>query len=577
MSEPLLQVRGLGVEFDGAGGRPAVDALDLDLARGEALGIVGESGSGKSVTALAIMRLLADGARIRAGAVGFDGCDLLALPPRAMQAIRGRRIGMIFQEPMTSLHPAHRVGAQVAEPLRLHLGMSRPEAWRRAVALLERVGIVDAGRRAQSYPHQLSGGQRQRVMIAQAIACGPDLLIADEPTTALDVTTQRQVLDLLDELRRKHGMALLLISHDLDLVARVCDRVVVMRHGQALESGRAGQVVDAPRHPYTRMLLACRPRPRSECRRLAVVDGASASGSSPDVAIDAGTAHALATAIHVEPTGGLPPSQPGAVLSPPLLEVHDLVVRHAAPAPGWFRTAPTAAPAVAGVSLSLRRGATLGIVGESGSGKTTLARGILRLVEPEAGSVRLDGIDVLAEDRPGLRRLRKRMQIVFQDPMASLNPTRTVLQALDEPLRLHGIGGDRADREARAAELLRRVGLDPASLGRYPHAFSGGQRQRIGIARALAVEPDLIVCDESVSALDVSVQAQVLNLLRDLQDEYGLSYLFISHDIGVIRFMADDIAVMQRGRVVEAGPADALCRDPADPYTRALLQAAQLR
>jgi peptide/nickel transport system ATP-binding protein len=563
MSEqPLLGVRGLSVVFgDDAGAWPAVDALDLDIARGEALGVVGESGSGKSVTALAIMRLLADGARVRSGVVDFDGRDLLALPPRAMQAIRGRRIGMIFQEPMSSLHPAHRIGAQVAEPLRLHLGLSRRDAWQRAVALLERVGIANAAKRARSYPHQLSGGQRQRVMIAQAIACRPGLLIADEPTTALDVTTQAQVLDLLDELRREEGMALLLISHDLDLVARVCDRLLVMRHGQVLESGRAGQVIAAPAHPYTRMLLACRPRPRSECQRLAVVDAVDAS--------------AVASAVRIEPStdaGAGLPRVDGALL----LDVRDLVVRHPG-ASGWLDAAPAPAPAVAGVSLSLRRGATLGVVGESGSGKTTLARGILRLVEPESGSVRLDGVDVLAQDAPALRRLRKRMQIVFQDPMASLNPRRTVLQTLDEPLRLHGIGRSAADREARAAELLRRVGLDPASLHRYPHAFSGGQRQRIGIARALAVEPELIVCDESVSALDVSVQAQVLNLLRDLQDELGLSYLFISHDIGVIRFMADDIAVLRHGRVVEVGPADALCRDPVDPYTRALLQAAEFR
>jgi peptide/nickel transport system ATP-binding protein len=562
MSEqPLLSVRGLGVVFgDDTGARPAVDALDLDIARGEALGVVGESGSGKSVTALAIMRLLADGARVRSGVIDFDGRDLLALPPRAMQAIRGRRIGMIFQEPMSSLHPAHRIGAQVAEPLRLHLGLPRRDAWQRAVALLERVGIANAAMRARSYPHQLSGGQRQRVMIAQAIACRPELLIADEPTTALDVTTQRQVLDLLDELRREEGMALLLISHDLDLVARVCDRLLVMRHGQVLESGGAGQVIAAPAHPYTRMLLACRPRPRSECRRLAVVDAEGEASSSAD----------LATGL--EPLAAAVPAGDERV---PLLDVRDLVVRHPA-ASSWLRTAPPA-PAVAGVSLSLRRGATLGVVGESGSGKTTLARGILRLVEPETGSVRLDGVDVLAQDAPALRRLRKRMQIVFQDPMASLNPRRTVLQTLDEPLRLHGIGSSRADREARAAELLRRVGLDPTSLHRYPHAFSGGQRQRIGIARALAVEPELIVCDESVSALDVSVQAQVLNLLRDLQDELGLSYLFISHDIGVIRFMANEVAVMRGGRVVESGPADALCRDPADLYTRALLQAAQFR
>jgi peptide/nickel transport system ATP-binding protein len=558
MNPPLLQVRDLEIAFgDDAS---AVAGLAFDLSRGEALGLVGESGSGKSVSALAIMRLLADGAR-STGRVDFDGRDLLALPPRAMQAIRGRRIGMVFQEPMSSLHPAHRIGAQVAEPLRLHLGLSRAAAWQRAVALLDRVGIARASARARSYPHELSGGQRQRVMIAQAIACGPDLLIADEPTTALDVTTQRQVLDLLDELRREHGMALLLISHDLDLVARVCDRLLVMRHGEVVESGRAREVLDAPRHPYTQMLLACRPKPRSACRRLGVVDAESAA-SEPS---------GRATPLHA----GRPEAVLPAGSLQPLLEVRDLVVRHRV-APGWRKAEP-ATPAVAGVSLTLARGATLGIVGESGSGKTTLARGILRLVEPAAGEVRLDGIDVLAQDGLDLRRLRKRMQIVFQDPMASLNPRRTVLQALDEPLQLHGIGASRADREARAAELLRRVGLDPASLRRYPHAFSGGQRQRIGIARALAVQPELIVCDESVSALDVSVQAQVLNLLRDLQDEFGLSYLFISHDIGVIRFMADDIAVMRQGRVVEAGPADALCRDPAEPYTRALLQAAQLR
>jgi peptide/nickel transport system ATP-binding protein len=538
MSEPLLQVESLGVDYGGPS--LAVEGLDFSLEAGGTLGLVGESGSGKSTVALALLRLLGPAGRICSGRIRFDGLDLHALPEAAMRGVRGRRIGMIFQEPMSSLHPAQRVGAQVAEGLRVHQRLGRREALERAVELLDQVGIVHAGRNAASYPHQLSGGQRQRVMIAQAIACSPQLLIADEPTTALDASTRRQVMDLIGELQARYGMALLLISHDLGMIAARAGRILVMRGGREVEQGDTAAVLAAPRQAYTRQLIASRPQPRSLLDRLPV-DGAAPVPAAP-------------------PTVAAEPSV--------LLEVRELVVRHRA-ARGW-RSAATSA-AVDRVSFSLARGRTLGLLGESGSGKTTLARAVLRLIEADAGSLHFDGVDLRAQSGGRLRRMRRRMQIVFQDPFASLNPRMSVRDALCEPLRVHGLARGRAAAEARAVELLQQVGLDRDALERYPHAFSGGQRQRIGIARSLAVEPELIVCDESVSALDLSVQAQVLNLLRDLQDRLGLAYLFISHDIDVIRFMADRIAVMRAGRLVEIGDAEQVCNAPRHPYTRSLL------
>jgi len=562
----LLSIAALDIGFrDGDAVNPAVIGFDMSLARGETVGLVGESGSGKSSVALAIPRLLPPSARV-AGRIVFDGAEMLTSSERSLRAVRGGRIGMIFQEPMSSLHPMQTVGAQIGEGLRLHRGLGRRAARARAIELLGEVGIDRPDRCVDRHPHQLSGGQRQRVMIAQAIAAEPALLIADEPTTALDATTQRQVLHLLRSLQQRLGVGLLLISHDLAMVGDVADRLLVMRRGRVVEQGRAGDVLASPQHWYTQGLLAARPRPRSQCHRLP-------SASGPPVG-----AASAATGTS-EPGRGLQegrsPLKRLLQKSGPLLEVRDLVVVHR-PAAHWFGTEPAVRPAVDRVSFTLARGRTLGLLGESGSGKTTLGRALLRLIEPSSGSVRLDGIDVLAQQGEALRRLRKRMQIVFQDPVASLNPRLTLQDTLIEPLRLHRIGAP-GEYQERAAELLRRVGLDPGWLGRYPHALSGGQRQRVGIARALAVEPELIVCDESVSALDVSVQAQILNLLRDLQDDSGLGYLFITHDVGVVRYMADDIAVMRGGRLLEIGPAEQVCAAPEHAYTRELLASAGTR
>jgi peptide/nickel transport system ATP-binding protein len=559
---PLLEVRGLSIDFHTEDGVVhAVQDLDFDLARGRTLGLVGESGSGKSVTALSVMRLIPQPpGRIVGGSVRFGGGDLLTLPETAMQRIRGKRIGMIFQEPMTSLNPVFTIGEQIAEVLRRHEGLPRRAARDRARELLDQVGIPDPKRRLDSYPHELSGGQRQRAMIAQAMACEPELLIADEPTTALDVTIQKQVLDLMGELQVRYGMGMLFITHDLGVIAELAHEVVVMYRARRVEAGATGAIFRDASHPYTRGLIACRPRPGANPPRLLTVrDYMDEHGQAREV-----------PAVRLQAR----PARDPAVLAaaPTLLEVQGLSTVFESGG-GWFGPPRQQLRAVDDVSLRLRRGQTLGVVGESGSGKTTLGRSLLRLIEPAAGRIVFDGIDVTALDPAGLKAMRRRMQIVFQDPYASLDPRMTIGDILMEPMRVHGLGGSRSERLERIAHLLVRVGLLPEHRLRYPHEFSGGQRQRIGIARALAVEPEFIVCDESVSALDVSVQAQILNLLLDLQDELGLSYLFISHDLGVIDFIAHEVAVMQQGRIVEHGPADAVYRDPQHPYTRKLLEA----
>jgi peptide/nickel transport system ATP-binding protein len=559
---PLLEVRGLSIDFHTEDGVVhAVQDLDFDLARGRTLGLVGESGSGKSVTALSVMRLIPQPpGRIVGGSMRFGGEDLLALPEAAMQRIRGKRIGMIFQEPMTSLNPVFTIGEQIAEVLRRHEGLSRRAARDRAHELLDQVGIPDPRRRLDSYPHELSGGQRQRAMIAQAIACEPELLIADEPTTALDVTIQKQVLDLMGELQVRYGMGMLFITHDLGVIAELAHEVVVMYRARRVEAGATGAIFRDASHPYTRALIACRPRPGANPPRLLTVrDYMDEQGHAREVP--------------AERLRSRPARDPAALAAAPmLLEVRGLTTVFESGG-GWLGPPRRLINAVDEVDLNLRRGQTLGVVGESGSGKTTLGRSLLRLIEPVAGRVVFDGTDVTALAAPALKSMRRRMQIVFQDPYASLDPRMTVGDILMEPMQVHGLGGSRSERLDRVAQLLVRVGLLPEHRLRYPHEFSGGQRQRIGIARALAVEPEFIVCDESVSALDVSVQAQILNLLLDLQDELGLSYLFISHDLGVIDFIAHEVAVMQQGRIVEHGPADAVYRDPQHPYTRKLLEA----
>ena len=524
-SAPLLEVDRLSVEFDGPSGVVrAVDEVSFQIARGEKFALVGESGSGKTVTGLSLLRLIAD-ARV-SGAVRFDGQDLAALSEVQMRVVRGRRIAMIFQEPMSALNPLYTVGNQIGESLTLHEGLSAAAARARAIELLDLTGIAQPQRRVDSYPHELSGGQRQRAMIAMALACSPELLIADEPTTALDVTIQRQIIELLDDLQRRLGMSMLLISHDLPLVRRFADRVGVMREGRLLELATTQALFDSPTDPYTRRLIDSRPR-RS-----------------------------------VSPV----PSD-----APQLLSAREVRCRYWLKG-AWFRRTPF--DAVSGAELTLARGETLGIVGESGSGKTTLGMSLLRLSAGElSGDVSFEGrrIDTLSPS--ALRPLRARMQVVFQDPYNALSPRMTVEQIVGEGLALHQPQLSESQRREAIESMLTEVGLDASVLPRYPHEFSGGQRQRIAIARAAILKPALMLLDEPTSALDVSVQQQVLQLLADLQRKYGLSYLFITHDLAVIRAMSHRMIVMQDGRIVEAGATEDVFNAPAAPYTRELLAA----
>jgi peptide/nickel transport system ATP-binding protein len=552
-------------EADGPEGG-AGTGVSLAIPANTTLALVGESGSGKSVTAMSILALLPDNA-VRRGSIRFDGQELLSMPRAGLQALRGKDIACVFQDPMSSLNPVFTVGMQVVEPLRRHLGLGRREALERAEALFAEVGLPEPRRRLDAYPHQLSGGQQQRVMIAMALACEPRLLIADEPTTALDVTIQRQILELLAHLKATRRMSMLFISHDLGVVGEIADRVVVMRHGQVREQGPVAQIFSAPRDPYTRALLACRPSLEQRGERLRVVDdhladeAAAAGGAAPGARAGAAT---------------LPRRRdPDA---PVLIEVTGLTKSFWIPRGVFGRSEFKAVGREGrGVSFTLRRGHTLGVVGESGSGKTTLGLALLRLHEPAGGrvggSVRFDGRDLFALSRREMLPVRRRIQVVFQNPYASLNPRFTIGQALTEPMAIHGLVGDAAARERRAGDLLRQVGLDAAALRRYPHEFSGGQRQRVAIARCLALEPEVLVLDEAVSALDVSVQAQVLNLLKDLQDELGLSYVFISHDLAVVRFMADEVLVMKDGEVVEQADVRTILEQPREEYTRRLLAA----
>ena len=546
---PLLSIQDLQVDFR-MGRLPPVQAVrgvSFDIDEHSTVALVGESGSGKSVTAMSIVNLLPDNAQ-RSGRILYRGRDLLHAGADAMRALRGREIACVFQDPMGSLNPVFTVGAQIAEPLRLHLGLSRRAALARAEELLAEVGLPEPRQRLSAYPHELSGGQQQRVMIAMALACEPRLLIADEPTTALDVTIQRQILELLARVQRERRMSLLFISHDLGVVGEIADRVVVMRHGQVREQGGVAAIFTAPQDAYTRALLACRPRLDSDAPRLAVIDDHLA-GRAPATA----------------------PLRPASVDAAPVLIEARGLCKSFTFREGLFRHREF--KAVQDVSFRLRRGHTLGVVGESGSGKTTMGLTLLRLHEATAGQVLFDGADLFALQGPARQALRRRIQIVFQNPYASLNPRFTIGHTLLEPMRIHAIGADDREREGRALALLERVGLDASAFGKYPHEFSGGQRQRIAIARALTLSPEVLVLDEAVSALDVSVQAQVLNLLKDLQDELGLAYVFISHDLAVVRFMADELLVMKDGRVVEQGETRALLAAPRQDYTRRLLGA----
>lgn len=547
----LLAIHDLHIDFALPDGREqaALKGVSFAVPAGSITALVGESGSGKSVSALAIMGLLPNTARIASQSrILFDGVDLLREAKSRLRARCGHEIGMIFQEPMSSLNPVYTVGSQIAEVLRLHRNLGRRAAWQRAVELLAEVGIPEPAVRAQFYPHQLSGGQQQRVMIAMAMACEPKLLIADEPTTALDVTVQRQIIELLRDLQQRHGMAILFITHDLGLVSELADHIVVMQHGEIREQGLAADVLSQPQHAYTRALLACRPRLDRRPMHLPVVSDF----------------------LDREPTLS-PERERGVSLNDEIvLEARGISTTFTRRIGLWKKHETHA---VRDVSFKLARGKTLGIVGESGSGKTTLGKTVLRLTPASAGEVWFEGRDLLRLDAGEFHVMKRRLQIVFQNPYASLNPRWRIGQILLEPMQIHGIGVDSHEREARMVTLLQRVGLQADDLRRYPHEFSGGQRQRIGIARCLTLQPEIIVCDESVSALDVSVQAQVLNVLTELQDDLGLSYLFISHDLAVVKHMADEVLVMQAGQVVETGDVEALFHHPQHPYTQTLLAA----
>jgi peptide/nickel transport system ATP-binding protein len=601
MSEALLRVEGLRTVLYGAG-EPvrAVDGIDLEIRRGETFALVGESGSGKSMTALSIMRLLPETGRVAAGKVELEGTDLLALPEAAMRLVRGRRIAMIFQEPATSLNPVLTVGYQIREVLERHTPLRGRELERRVVELIESVGIPDAERRTSEYPFQLSGGLKQRVMIAMALAAGPDLLIADEPTTALDVTIQAQILELLRSLQQKTGMSMLLITHDLGIVAQMAQRVAVMYAGHLVEVAGRERFFSAPQHPYSRKLFAALPGAGKRGGELSVIKGQVPPLTSDfrqcrfadrcDFAWErcfaeapgwTRTAEGQTVRCHLrEEKGPAGPMDAAAAAAAaretsapePLLAVRDLKV-HFPIRKGLLRRTVGWVKAVDGVSLEIGAGRTHALVGESGSGKTTVGKAILQLIRPTAGEVRFGGVELTALRGADLRGRRGDFQIIFQDPYSSLNPRMRVADLLAEGMSALGVEPSAQARAKRVDELLEQVGLPGDARERYPHEFSGGQRQRIAIARALAVKPRLIVCDEPTSALDVSVQAQILNLLKQLQSDLGLSYLFITHNIAVVEYLAHEVSVMYLGRIVEHGPARRVLESPGHPYTQALLSA----
>jgi peptide/nickel transport system ATP-binding protein len=616
MSTPLLKIRDLSTWLASNDDIVrAIEGLTLEINRGETYALLGESGCGKSMTALSVMRLLPDAGQIVGGTVELAGEDLLLKPEIAMRDIRGRRVAMIFQEPMLSLNPVMQVGAQIAETLKRHTELAGAALDARVLELLDAVGIPDPARRRMEYPFQLSGGMKQRVMIAIALACGPELLIADEPTTALDVTIQAQILDLLRELQKKTGMSVLLITHDLAVVAEMAQRVAVMYAGEIVETASREQFFGSPAHPYSRKLFDSLPGNHRRGEMLAVIRGSVpaltreftgcrfaercdhawdlcrstvppwydlgdgqgarchlfANGEqSGKRVVGSNEEKREASGVRAEEKTPLTPhSSPSTDV---LLQVTELKV-HFPIRSGVLQHVTASVKAVDGVSLSIAAGRTLGLVGESGCGKTTVGKGILRLTEPTGGRVLFAGEDLARLTRAELRAKRNQIQIIFQDPYASLNPRMRVAEIIEEGMAALGIGSNTADRARRIDALLNEVGLAPEMKQRYPHEFSGGQRQRIAIARALSVEPRLIVCDEPTSALDVSVQAQILNLLKSLQDKMGIAYLFITHNISVVEFLAHEVAVMYLGRIVETGGVDAVLKSPQHPYTRALLSA----
>jgi peptide/nickel transport system ATP-binding protein len=601
--EAVLAVSGLRTELDArAGTVHAVDGLDFELRKGECFALVGESGSGKSMTALSLLRLLPDAGRIAGGRVLLGEQDLFALPEAAMRSVRGRRVAMIFQEPATALNPVLTVGRQIAEVVERHSGNKNPRG--KVLELLEAVGLPESESRLEQYPFQLSGGQKQRVMIAAALAAEPEVLIADEPTTALDVTIQAQILDLLARLQAERAMAILLITHDLGIVARMAQRVAVMYAGEIVEIADREVFFAAPQHPYSQKLFDALPTPEKRGAELSVIAGqvppltgtfsgcrfaercdfafARCRVDAPKLIVPRGSGENRLARCHLREQGLEGARQPAVGRQedtqialgglPVIAQIEDLKV-HFPIRKGLFRRTVGHVKAVDGVSLSMRAGRTLALVGESGCGKTTTGKALLRLIEPTAGRVVFAGRDLATLSRAQLRASRGGMQIVFQDPYASLNPRMRVAEILAEGMQSLGVGSSEQERAQRAVKVLEQVGLPAAVLARYPHEFSGGQRQRIAIARALAVEPRLIVCDEPTSALDVSVQAQILNLLKSLQDRLGVAYLFITHNMAVVQYLAHEVAVMYQGRIVEYGAAEQVLYAPRHDYTKQLLEA----
>ena len=563
MSQPLLSVQNLCIDFNTVDkGVTAVKNISFTVAAGEMVAIVGESGSGKSVTALSVLKLLPTKTSVKGKLVflskGKDSLDLLEATDKVMTSIRGKDIAMIFQEPMSSLNPLLTCGYQMIEAIQLHEQISSVAAKKRAIDLFKKVNLPFPETIINRYPHQLSGGQKQRVMIAMAISCNPSLLIADEPTTALDVTVQKTILQLIKELQLQMGLGVIFITHDLSMVSEIADSVIVMYQGEIVEQGIASEVLQNPKHPYTKALMACRPSLHPKGERLPVVS---------DFLVPQNKSNEKSILIDTQSIG-LFNSTPAEIV----LQVENLTM-HFFEKKSWFKKSVPTIKALDGINLTIKKGEIVGLVGESGCGKTTLVKAILQLIKPSSGKIILNGMNLPDLSKMAMRSIRKDLQIVFQDPYGSLNPRLTIGAAIEEPLKVHGIFKNQEQRKNRVLELLDKVKLQPEHFNRYPHEFSGGQRQRICIARALALNPSFLIFDESVSALDVSVQAQVLNLLNDLRLEFGFTAIFISHDLSVVRYISDRILVMEKGKIIEAGNSDDIWFSPQNEYTKKLISA----